>query len=1154
MRKSLLITLCLTLTSSLLTLSAQTLGNLWGLIPYGGDSTGGVTFKYNPTTSNDSVTRSFPTDGTDPQSGVIQASDGYFYGMTDYGGTFGVGAIFRADSLGNSTVIYSFDNGEYPGGTVIQGQDGNLYGLAWGGGANGNGYIFQCTTDGNLTDLYDFQGAPTDGALPNGNIIQLPDGTLCGLTSGGGTSDSGTIFKYVIGGAETVLHSFGGAATDGSQPNGGLVYANNNMLYGMTYAGGVNGYGSIFKCDTTGTYSLLYSFTGGTDGGKPYADLIQATNGYLYGTASGGGTSGNGVIFSCTLSGTPTVIYNFTGGNDGSYPQSTLTQFPSGELFGMANSGGASGMGCIFECDTMGLSLTTVHSFGGGSGDGAYPVYGSLCLGSNGWIYGTTSSGGQANQGVFFYGTRSSTGGVLHSFGPSVTGSSPQGSFVQGKDGNLYGLTSFGGTYGNGSIIKSDLNGNITVLYSFAGAPSDGAFPYGSLVQASDGNFYGMTQNGGTANNGTIFKYVPGGAESVTYSFAGAPSDGSNPTGSLIQVRNGSLFGMTVNGGSSDSGVVFKCTLGGTETILKNFVGGNNAGANPQGSLLYVSTSNNLYGLTSSGATSDNGIIFKIDTSTGAGYTRLHKFVNGTTDGQSPNGDLILANDGNLYGVTNYGGDSGLGVIFKYTLPGGIESLVYSFKGGKNDGAYPGGGLIQASDGNLYGMTANGDSLDDGTIFKSTLGGTESIIAQFNDTANGENPTFNNLVEAMSVSIDTSTNCMGFVLTASVKGGGAGTYTYTWNTTGTYDTINSIAAAGKYYVSVKNAKGITVSDTITMPAYVYLNASIDSVINPCPSSSNGGAQAVAMGGRSPYNYIWNSSPAQTNMNATGLPVGTYTVIVGDVNGCSASASITLTNAAGTSLNTQPSTTPQSVCPSSAATALSVGATGPGLTYQWYSNTTNSTSGGTLVTGATSSNYTPSTANFGTLYYYCIIGGECSPNDTSNTSGAITVNTVDTAVALNMDTLTAHATGGATYQWLDCGSGYSVIAGATNQKYTVTTTGNYAVAVTQSGCTDTSNCHYVNVVITGINNISPGADVSIYPLPNNGHFAISMNGTGYKAVTIYDEMGKVVFSQSLAYESKNGVLNVDMSNYSDGIYFAQFITSGGTINKKVIIQK
>lgn len=264
------------------------------------------------------------------------------------------------------------------------------------------------------------------------------------------------------------------------------------------------------------------------------------------------------------------------------------------------------------------------------------------------------------------------------------------------------------------SIAVSCQSGTESVLHSFSGPPTDGREPYGSLIQASDGNFYGMTNLGGASNLGTVFEITPGGTETVLHSFQGAPTDGASPLGSLIQGSDGNFYGVTSAGGTSNNGVVFKITPGGTETVLHSFQGNPTDGAAPRGSLVQASDGN-FYGTTYFGGANGSGAVFKI--TSGGIETVLYSFDNSFSGFGYPYGGLIQGSDGNLYGMTSAGGPANFGVVFEITT-GGTATGLHTFLGAPTDGAYPLGNLIQGSGNNLFGMTTEGGASSDGVVFE----------------------------------------------------------------------------------------------------------------------------------------------------------------------------------------------------------------------------------------------------------------------------------------------------------------------------------------------------------------------------------------------------------------------------------------------------
>jgi len=379
-------------------------------------------------------------DGVAP-SGLIQASDGNFYGTTAGGGDFGLGTVFRLTPAGVEEVLYSFtggtSDGENPQG-LIQGSDGNFYGTTNDGGINA------CQRD----EPVGYTGGPTG----------------CGV-----------VFRVTPSGAESIIYFFRGT-DDGGEPNPGLAQASDGTLYGTTAAGGEestdcgsDGCGTVFQIKPDGQESALYSFSGKDDGSLPTSVIVGA-DGDLYGTTEIGGRNDQGTIFQLTPAGAETVLYSFLGGSDGELPFGPLLQASNGLFYGAEYFGGE-GHGAIFEMTPAGAK-TTLYEFKGGSGDGAYP--GPLTLGSDGSFYGTTGNGGNMacseGCGTVFKFTLPADEEPIYLVPPidGQTSSSPSlSNLIQGNDGYLYGTSNGDGQFGGGTVFRMSFEGVKTVIYSF---------------------------------------------------------------------------------------------------------------------------------------------------------------------------------------------------------------------------------------------------------------------------------------------------------------------------------------------------------------------------------------------------------------------------------------------------------------------------------------------------------------------------------------------------------------------------------------------------------------------------------------------------------------------------------------------------------------
>jgi uncharacterized repeat protein (TIGR03803 family) len=276
----------------------------------------------------------------------------------------------------------------------------------------------------------------------------------------------------------------------------------------------------VFKVDMSRRESVLYTFTGGTDGGSPQGGLVRDTAGNLYGTTEAGGDLscnppyGCGVVFKVDTTGSETVLYAFKGAPDGELPILGLTRDESGNLYGTTTSGGTYGWGTVFKLTQAG-SETVLHSFNGGR-DGADLFNAALIRDAKGNLYGVASGGGKSGPGcqpsrgcgLVFKVTKAGKEIVLYYFTGKADGSRPFGTLVSDKAGNLYDTTSGGGTHGYGTVFKLSSTGKETVLYNFSGR-KDGSQPLAGLVLDAKGNIYGTTWEGGISANGVVFQVTP---------------------------------------------------------------------------------------------------------------------------------------------------------------------------------------------------------------------------------------------------------------------------------------------------------------------------------------------------------------------------------------------------------------------------------------------------------------------------------------------------------------------------------------------------------------------------------------------------------------------------------------------------------------------
>jgi len=646
-----------------------------------------------------------------------------------------------------------------------------LYGTTLAGGNSSSGTVFKVNVDGSgYAILHSFSddssGANSDGANPRAGLV-LSGKTLYGTAFDGGLYSAGTAFSLTTNGTSfTVWHTMTNTPEAGF-PSGDLTIIN-NIIYGTTSGGGSYGYGKIFSTPLADgvpgiTSTTIHSFKDGGDGAYPCCALVLGGS-TLYGTATNGG-AGYGTVFAvtATANGSGNVVHTFTNGADGAFPYASLVLYGT-KLYGTATAGGTNGNGTVFSVNMDGSGFTVLHTFSaldpaaGTNSDGATP-FGSLTL-AGGTLYGTTSAGGTANDGtIFAVGADGSGFKVLHEFLGQVDGANPLSGLV--FSGNkLYG-TAASFYSGGGTLFAVNADGtDFTVLHLFgASANADGAVPYAGLT-AGGGVLYGDTSVGGAYGAGTIFSVNLNSSNYTTlYSFTGGADGANNNGGANLLLLGGTLYG-TATAGGAGNGTVFSLSTNGTDfTVLHEFSstdpasGTNWDGADPNAGL--VANSNLLFGTTSKGGLNANGAIFSVSTN-GGNFLVLHSFGPAGTndfgqatnvDGINPFANLTLAG-GALFGATASGGVNAAGTLFSLGTNGENFSVLHSFSAaifdgsGENtniDGANPYLTLVLQG-GILYGTTTSDGPYGSGTIFSlNTNGGDFSVLYAFSSLNDGTN-------------------------------------------------------------------------------------------------------------------------------------------------------------------------------------------------------------------------------------------------------------------------------------------------------------------------------------------------------------------------------------------------------------------------------
>lgn len=678
---------------------------LYATSSVGGNASGGTITRFVPATNDVMVVKAFEKLPAYPvYTNLIQAGDGKLYGMTSKGGSRDSGVIFSFDPLTSAyTKLKDFDknNGGIPLGSLVQARDGKMYGMTSAGGMANTGVIFSFDPVSlSYTKLKEFGAVfrNLDGLNPQGSLIQAADGKLYGFTFGGGTTGYGVMFSFdPVSLNYTKLKEFDGK--NGARPQGSLLQPAKGKLYGVTGGGGLYNGGVIFSFDPVSlVYAKLKDFDG-NNGFAPFSGLMQAKDGKLYGITSRGGNPGYGVIYSFdTLGNTINKLYDFStkGGN----AHGNLVQGNNGKLYGLTLEGGKKNTGVLFSFDPATLAYSLLKSFS--NSEGAYP-YGSPVVAKDGKLYGMTYVGGVRSTGVLFsFNPASSVYTVENGIGTNKDGSEVSAGLIQVSDGKLYGMTALGGRKGFGVIYSFDPSSSAyTTRFNFDSI--NGARPAGRLMQSKDGRLYGMTFDGGSKNAGVLFSFDPVTSayiklkdfDTLVYQdYTYVNESGGYPYGSLMQASDGKLYGMTSRGGKSGYGVIFSLDpLANLYTVLKTFDA--SSGKVPCGNLIQA-RDGKMYGMTRYGGAFDEGVIFSFDPVSGI-YKKLNDL---NAHGRNPQGSFLEAANGKLYGFTSAGGAGGAGVFFSFDPISFSYKPLYDFAYGK-----PAGSLMQASDGKLYGSS-----------------------------------------------------------------------------------------------------------------------------------------------------------------------------------------------------------------------------------------------------------------------------------------------------------------------------------------------------------------------------------------------------------------------------------------------------------------
>lgn len=689
--------------------------SIWGVTQMGGSGTGTL-FKTDKDGNNQVVISSFKggLHATNPLYPFSEASDGKLY-TTMAGGIYDEGVILELNPA-TGELIKKFDfnlveNGRSPVG-MIMGPNGKFYGGLTYLLSSSYGAIFEYDPATNsLLKKIDFKGS--NGNTPSGNFLLASNGKIYGTTSTGGDKDRGVLFEYdVVSNSLVKKFSFDDANNGVDIPYSKLV-EKNGKLYGTSMHGGINSGGAIFEFDMTTSKltNIVQLDSIECEGGLELGD-----DGLLYGVSSYkvlSPPSFNGTLFKVDpVSFTYTKILDFDKLQQGTSPQGGLKKSSNGLFYGVTQRGGAYDGGTLFEFNPITSVFTKLFDFEA-TVSGNYPC--SLTQATNGKLYGATYWGGAYQHGtVFEYDIAIPAYQKITDLGEYSDGAGPL-ALSLASNGNIYTVAPNGGNFGNGILASCDpLTGKFTKQIDFKDS-TNGSSPYFPPVQGPNGKLYGTTPRGGKYNAGTLYEFDPVNNILITKIHFAKDSNGYSPDG-LVFASNQKLYGVLNGGGSNYSGVLFEYDpLTNMRFNLASF---------PNHSFIFIAhdgwmqaKNGKLYGVRS-------GHTYAPLTFTGALYeydiakdTLIEKMIfDYSPTGDLPSGTPVEAPNGRLYGVTAAGGKYGRGVIYEYDIKTNSYYKPFELNDDK-EGLSPNGTLLLASNGKLYG-TADGGLQNRGVLFE----------------------------------------------------------------------------------------------------------------------------------------------------------------------------------------------------------------------------------------------------------------------------------------------------------------------------------------------------------------------------------------------------------------------------------------------------
>lgn len=979
------------------------------------------------------------------------------------------------------------------------------------------------------------------------SFVEATNGKLYALTAGNSYSSTGGSIIELDPQTKVVRELTIFSRNRNYWPRGSIMQASDGKLYGLTYAGGQNSNsGSLFSYDLT--QDSLTIWDGPPNGFSfPQGDLTEGPNNKLYFMT---GTGSQTRIYEFDMTNHSISTLHSFNSNDGQYPLGGLT-LDGNSLVGICRQGGANNFGTIIEYDLSSSMFSKRYDMVDSiSGFGAEA---SLVKASNGLFYATALLGGANNDGVIFeYNSNTFTVRKVLDLDSASLGRRPNGNILQANDGHLYVLCREGGIENDGTIIKIDLvNDTVSKIHDFT--LLDGQFPRGSLIQAKDGFLYGLTREGGLADLGTTFRFSIKDNRLEKITDANWYNEGYAPNSQLVQGNDGWLYGQTFNGGFHQVGTIFrinpykemKPTSLQFEVYPHEFQKIHDFdtinGSNGYGSLVHIK-GNRLMGSTPLGGIHQGGILYVYDY-VNHSYQKVYDF-NENNLGKIPNGDLCYATNGKVYGTLEQGGSLNKGSIFEYDF--NTKSCVNIAELDSAIGQRFDFGIMQASNGSLYAYAANGGVSNMGTIVKYDFqNNTISKVADFIGS-NGNTP-YGELFEATD----------GFMYGVCQNGGNSndgvlfrfdpmqdtlGVIHHFTGTDGSNPSGSLIEFNGELY-------GVTLSGGTT-------NAGVAFKYNLTTNTFSVSAHSPGYAGNQPRAGLTLIDTCQKAF-LSGIDQSKSVICFGD--------SLVIKVDSMSSLNNDSIWQLYSGGVLLDANKEGVFNLGVNPSSTFYINALGQCSGNSVLDSVQIA-YLPEIRTQDSTEVcpgdnYTSANGMLFQNLRNDTNFTMTfqasnkcdslvdfklkVNPIDTSVTINRPSLMSNDSI-STYRWLNCDSALAVIPGETSRLFVPEKDGFYAVEVTNGNCVDTSSCK--EVIGIGIKERNFYDAVSISPNPSKGQFTIESVSEPIKRVRLYNLSGQLITESD---ELNDYIIDYNVYE-SIGIYFLEIENVNGLrVLKKII---